>query len=258
MKHRFKRKTLTLLNYIAFPLIFVVGWELLGKSGAFTPILMPPVETLGRTLIRCLTNGQIASDLAASFVRVAWGYSIGVLLGLTFGIAMGAFAWVNKFFSIFFNAMRQIPPLAWIPLFILWFGIGETSKVVLITTSAFFPILINTVAGISSLPGGYLELAGLYGISKRDLIFKLYLPNGLPSIFTGLRLGVGSAWMSVVASEIIVATSGIGYRINDARNLMDSDVVIVNMFIIGIIGLLMDVLLRKVEKALPICRYART
>jgi sulfonate transport system permease protein len=218
---------------------------------------MPPLEKLGRALVSGLSSGQIESDLGASLFRVLKGYLIGVALALTFGIAMGIFSRVNKFFSLFFNAVRQIPPLAWIPLFILWFGIGENSKIILIAKSSFFPILINTIEGIHRLPATYLELSRLYRITRKDLIFKMYVPQALPFIFTGLRLGAGSAWMSVVAAEIIVATSGIGYRINDARNLLESDVVITNMAIIGIVGVLMDFLLRKIELLLPFEKYRR-
>jgi sulfonate transport system permease protein len=251
------RKTTEALNYIAFPLVFLVGWQIFSTSGLFTPVIMPPLEKLGRALVLGLSTGQIESDLGASLFRVLKGYLIGTALALIFGIAMGIFSRVNKFFSLFFNAIRQIPPLAWIPLFILWFGIGENSKVILIAKSSFFPILLNTIEGIHRLPAAYLELSRLYKMTKKDLVLKMYVPQALPFIFTGLRLGAGSAWMSVVAAEIIVATSGIGYRINDARNLLESDVVITNMAIIGIVGVLMDFLLKKFELLLPFEKYRR-
>lgn len=253
-----KDKATEMLNFIAFPLIFIVFWQILSKSGIFSPIIMPPLEKIGRALTLGISSGQIGKDLAASLLRVLKGYTIGTFLALLFGISMGIFLRLNKFFSMFFNAIRQIPPLAWIPLFILWFGIGENSKIILIAKSSFFPILLNTIEGIRTLPKTYLELSQLYKINKKDLILKMYIPQALPFIFTGLRLGAGAAWMSVVAAEIIAATSGIGYRINDARNLLESDVVIVNMAIIGFVGVLMDLLLKKLELLLPFEKYRKT
>jgi sulfonate transport system permease protein len=242
-------------NYIIFPIILLAVWQILSKSGIFTPILMPSLGTLGRTFVNSIQSGQITEDLVVSLIRVLKGYGVGIGLGILFGIVMGIYVRTEKFFSFVFNAIRQIPPLAWVPLIILWFGIGETSKIILIAKSSFFPILLNTIEGIRCLPLGYVELSKLYKINKRDLIFKMYIPSAMPFIFTGLRLGAGAAWLTVVASEIIVATSGIGYRINDARNLMQSDVVISNMVVIGITGVLMDWLLRLLEKVLPFGKY---
>lgn len=244
-------------NYMAFPIILLITWQILSKSGIFTPVLMPSLGVLWRTFITGIRTGQIADDLSISLIRVIKGYGYGIGLGLILGIAMGIYIRIDKFFSAVFNAIRQIPPLAWVPLLILWFGIGETSKVILIAKGSFFPILLNTIEGIRCLPSGYLELSKLYRINKRDLILKMYIPFALPFIFTGLRLGAGAAWLSVVASEIIVSTSGIGYRINDARNLMQSDVVIINMVVIGIVGVIMDFLLRQLERLLPFEKYQR-
>jgi ABC transporter, permease protein len=133
--------------------------------------------------------------------------------------------------------------IAWIPLIILWAGIGEVSKIVVILFAATFPIVVNTMGGVDSTSETYLEVAKMYGLSKKDTFFKVYLPSALPNIFTGLRLGLGASWMAVVASELIASSSGIGYRLNDARSLMRSDVVIVCMIIIGLVGLLMDKLI---------------
>lgn len=251
----YKKAIWKIANHIALPIIILVAWEAASKSGLFTPILMPSLETLGRTFMDGLRSGQIMTDLSYSMARVLKGYGFGIVLGISMGILMGIFARVNVFFSATFNAIRQIPSLAWIPLLILWFGIGETSKIILIAKSSFFPILLNTIEGVRSLAPGYVELAQLYKIRKKDLIMKLYIPSALPSIFTGLRLGASTAWIAVVASELIVATSGIGYRISDARNFMQSDVVVVNMVVIGLIGVGMDFLLRWIEKLLPFGKY---
>ncbi|MDR0656036.1 MAG: ABC transporter permease [Treponema sp.] len=246
-----------IVNVIALPLIVVLVWQIVSTSGIFNPILMPSLGTIGKSFVKSLQTGQLAEDMQVSLIRVLRGFFYAVVLGIVFGIIMGIFSRIDKFFSAVFNAIRQIPSLAWVPLLILWFGIGETSKLILIIKAAFFPVLLNTIEGIRCLPASYLELSRLYRINRKDQILKMYIPSALPFIFTGLRLAAGSAWIAVVASEIIVATSGLGHRINDARNFMRSDIVIVNMIVIGVIGVVMDFLLKQLEKYLPFGKYQR-
>lgn len=238
----------SILNSLAFPLIILVIWESLAKSHVLPVILIPSLERIASTFVQDLSNGEIAGDIAVSAVRVIKGYLIGVVLGLTLGTLMGIFSRVNQFFSGIFDGIRQIPGLAWIPLLILWFGIGDLSKIVLIAKGTFFPILLNTIDGIRNTPKGYLELARLYHIRKRDLIRKVYLPSAIPFVLVGMRLGAGMAWMSVVAAEMLGSTSGIGYRMSDAQNLMQTDVLIVYMIVIGLVGGAVDLLLRVVTK----------
>ncbi|MEX6234297.1 ABC transporter permease [Providencia hangzhouensis] len=149
----------------------------------------------------------------------------------------------NQIFNLTLNAIRQIPPLAWIPLLILWFGIGEVTKIILIIKSAFFPILLSTINGIQTTPMTYIELGNLYQFNIWQKLRKIYIPSLLPNLFTGLRLAMGLSWATVVAAEMIAANSGIGYRINDARIMLDSPVVIVGILVIGIVGLLLDKIL---------------
>nr|WP_282558364.1 ABC transporter permease [Providencia rettgeri] len=149
----------------------------------------------------------------------------------------------NQIFNLTLNAIRQIPPLAWIPLLILWFGIGEVTKIILIIKSAFFPILLSTINGIQTTPMTYIELGNLYQFNLWQKLRKIYIPSLLPNLFTGLRLAMGLSWATVVAAEMIAANSGIGYRINDARIMLDSPVVIVGILVIGIVGLLLDKIL---------------
>ena len=237
-----------LFLYIALPVLILILWEILARLQIFPPALLPPVEKVVSTFIGQIQNGELFGDVSISLLRVIKGYSLAVLLGITFGVLMGISLRTNKFFTIVFDGIRQIPPLAWIPLIILWFGIGEVSKVVIIVKSAFFPILLNTINGIRATPKSYIEVAQLYNISKFDLFKKVYFPAAIPSIFVGLRLSLGAAWMTVVAAELIAASSGIGYRINDARTLMASDLVMVGMAVIGTIGILMDLALKRIAR----------
>jgi sulfonate transport system permease protein len=245
-KNRIFNMSREIINYITFPILIIIVWEFITRHKIVPAILLPSIESIIKSFVSQIKTGQLEADLYASLIRVLKGYSIAVVLGISMGIFMGISNKTNKFFTIVFNGIRQIPPLAWIPLFILWFGIGEVSKVVMIAMGAFFAILLNTIDGIKSTPQEYIEVAKLYKIRKFDLFKKVYFPSAIPYIFVGLRLGAGSSWMSVVAAEMIASSSGVGYRINDARSLMQPDVVIVGMLVIGIIGLLMDIFLRKI------------
>ena len=202
------------------------------------------------SLISQISSGQIFQDVLISLSRVMQGYGIGLILGVFMGTLMGISGSTNKFFSGTFDAIRQIPPLAWIPLVILWFGIGETSKVILIAKASFFPILLNTISGIKSTPKAYIEVAKLYNKNSWKIFRQIYLPYALPNIFVGLRLGLSSAWMTVIAAELIASTSGIGYRINDARNLLQSDVVITGIIVVGLLGVIMDRILDRILREL--------
>jgi len=237
-----------IFSYGLLPILIIVLWETATRLNITPAAILPPIEAVYTAFINQINNGEMIADVTVSLTRVLKGYSYAVVLGLSFGSLMGISLRANKIFSSVFNGIRQIPPLAWIPLIILWFGIGEVSKVVIIAKGAFFPILLNTINGIKNTPKGYLEVAELHNISKLDLFRKVYFPSSLPSVFVGLRLGLGVAWAMVVAAEIIASSSGLGYRINDSRALMQSDVMIANMIVIGFIGSIMDLIIRNLAK----------
>ena len=246
----FVNKGLGIFNYIALPMIIVIFWISATKNELFPPVILPSIAMVFTSLISQISSGQIFQDVLISLSRVMQGYGIGLILGVFMGTLMGISGSTNKFFSGTFDAIRQIPPLAWIPLVILWFGIGETSKVILIAKASFFPILLNTISGIKSTPKAYIEVAKLYNKNSWKIFRQIYLPYALPNIFVGLRLGLSSAWMTVIAAELIASTSGIGYRINDARNLLQSDVVITGIIVVGLLGVIMDRILDRILREL--------
>ncbi|WP_435308430.1 ABC transporter permease [Sebaldella termitidis] len=246
----FVNKGLGIFNYIALPMIIVIFWISATKNELFPPVILPSIAMVFTSLISQISSGQIFQDVLISLSRVMQGYGIGLILGVFMGTLMGISGSTNKFFSGTFDAIRQIPPLAWIPLVILWFGVGETSKVILIAKASFFPILLNTISGIKSTPKAYIEVAKLYNKNSWKIFRQIYLPYALPNIFVGLRLGLSSAWMTVIAAELIASTSGIGYRINDARNLLQSDVVITGIIVVGLLGVIMDRILDRILREL--------
>lgn len=233
-----------ILGFI-IPLLLVILWIVLSESGKFSVLILPKVSTIAEALSESITSGMMLDDLRISFFIVIRGYFIGAVLGFVLGVIMGVSQIASGLLAPMFNVIRQIPPLAWIPILILWVGIGDDAKIILIALAVFFPVLLNTINGISEVPGSYLEFAKNYGIKKKDVLLKILLPGAVPSIFIGLRLGAGTAWMSIVAAEMIASVAGVGYRINAARNMMETATVIVYMILIGLIGGLMDIILRK-------------
>jgi sulfonate transport system permease protein len=232
------------------PLLIIVVWELLAVSRLFpAQILVPPYQTF-LTFIELLEDGQIAADLKASGFRLALGYGGGSLLGLMFGIWVGLSPTAERYTGLVFQAFRQVPTIALVPLFILLFGIEEAFKVAMIAFASFFPVALNTIDGIHDVPAPYREVAAVFRFGNVSVIRRIILPAALPSIVTGLRLGLGRSWLILVAAEILASTVGIGHLINWGRQLFQIDVVLVGVVIAGVIGFFLDALLKSVETRL--------
>lgn len=197
-------------------------------------------------LAACL--GQARERCCNQVSRILKGYALAVVFGLAFGVTMGMSEHANRFFGGLFKAIRQIPMIAWVPLLVMWFGIGEESKVAVIFIAAFFQILLNTISGIQRTDKKLVEVGKMYQLSKWRLFREIYLSSALPSIFVGLKLGLSVSWMAVVGAEMIAASSGIGFRINDARALLDYPVVFSGMIAIAVAGVLMDLILSAIAK----------
>lgn len=225
---------------IVIPAIVILAWFCVTTYGTIPPGILPSIPKVGEAFVEMVQTGQLQQDILVSLSRVIKGYLVSALLGIFLGSLIGMFRPVKELFIPVITIIRQIPMIAWIPLIILWCGIGELSKVVIIVLVAFFQILLNTQSGIESTPKEYIEVARLYKLSKWKTFTKVYLPHALPQILVGLRLGLGGSWMAVVAAELIAATSGIGYRMSNARSNMQSQVVIICMIVVGLIGVLMD------------------
>lgn len=225
---------------LILPAAVLVVWFIVTTYGSIPAGILPGIPKVGATFRDMISSGQLQGDLMVSLTRVVKGFLASALLGVFLGSMIGMFKPVRQLLLPTVTVIRQIPMIAWIPLIILWCGIGELSKVVIIVLAAFFPILVNTESGMESTPEGYIEVARLYKLNKWERFIKVYLPHALPQILVGLKLGLGVSWMAVVAAELIAATSGIGYRMSNARSMMQSHVVIVCMIVVGLVGVLMD------------------
>lgn len=228
------------------PVLIFAAWICATHFRSIPTSILPKISMVWQAFLEMLQSGQLWKDLSVTLSRVVKGYLLSALLGMILGSLMGMSKTVAYLLQPTVTVIRQIPIIAWIPLIILWCGIGELSKIVVIVMAAFFPIMMNTMSGISSTPAGYIEVAQLYKLSFFKTFRKVYLPQ----ILVGLKLGLGISWIAVVAAELIASLSGIGYRMSNARSLMQSDVVIVCMILIGLIGILMDKILGVIFTAI--------
>jgi len=235
---------------LVIPILLLLIWEGAGWSGFIKTTFLPRPSAMLEVLIELLSTGELLSQLGVSMVRVGEGFIIGASLGIFVGIQIALVKKLRVAVSLIFGLLRPIPVIAWIPLLILWMGIDEGSKITVIAIGSFWTVLVNVVEGIRNVDKKYLEVATILQKDHKTLIFKVILPAALPSIFTGVRVGIDVAWRSVVAAELIAASSGIGYMIMYARELSQIDVVLIGVLSIGFTGVIIEQLLKIIEKRL--------
>lgn len=243
VKNKKKSKIIKVLEKVIpciLPIAILVLWEVGVNTEHISKVLFPKPTKLVETFLFLVSTGKLWRNLSVSFLRVGEGCLIGMSLGIIFGLLMGLWKPARDFFSGLFGLLRPIPFLALIPVFILLLGIGEVQKAAIIAYGSFWTVFLNTMGGIQNVDPKLLEMAYLYRIGNRRTIFNIVLPAAVPSILTGLRLGVSAAWMSVVGAEMIASTSGIGYEISYARTIANNAEMYVCVFVIGLIGLAID------------------
>lgn len=242
------KKVNQFLAGLIVPTLIVIVWQLIGYLGFFTKAVLPtPLEILSAA--RNLTvSGVLFPDLIVSMTRAVSGFIIGGGLGLIFGMLVGLSARSESLLDPSLQMVRTIPHLAIAPLFILWFGLGDTSKVLLIALGAFFPLYVNTFLGIRRVDAKLFDVARILEFSKWKQVKLLIIPAALPNILLGIRLSLGASWLSLVVAELMGSTAGIGYMIMDARQFSNTDVVFVGIMIFAIVGKLTDSLVRLMER----------
>jgi NitT/TauT family transport system permease protein len=225
--------------------LIAAWWALVVATGSV--IFPTPAQVVTGTL-ELVRDGTLFEHIGASLFRVGVGFGLAVLvavpLGLWMGWVKGAYITLNPLFQM----LRPISPIAWIPIAILWFGVGNVSPIFLIFLSSVFPMVVQTTVGVQTIPKRYLRAAANFGVSRQTLFRQVVIPAVLPQVIVGMRIGLGVAWLVVVAAEMIALRSGLGYLIMDSRNAGNRyDLVIAGMIIIGLIGLLLDGLMRLLE-----------
>jgi sulfonate transport system permease protein len=235
---------------LLIPAVVLILWQIASDAGYLKPSILPSPLVIAATLLELLKSGELFKNLEVSLVRVLEGFAIGAGLGLLVGFAMGLSKRMERALSLITGLLRPIPTIAWIPALILWLGIGESSKVTVIAVGSFWPVLLSAIQGVHSTDSKYLEVARILEKDSYTTLLKVVIPSALPSIFTGLRVGMGIAWASVVGAELIAASSGIGFMIMYAREVSQPDVMLVGVLAIGLTGLLIDFLLLQLQRRL--------
>jgi sulfonate transport system permease protein len=230
------------------PLALLLTWWVATKWSWVSTTTLPSPFLVGKAVLRLMASGELPRHLWESLKRAMIGLIIGGTLGFLLALANGLSVWSNRLFDSSLQMLRNIPHLAIIPLAILWFGIGESAKQFLIVTGVFFPIYLNTLHGIRSLDPKLLEMGRAYGLSRWEMFRKIILPGAMPSILVGLRFALGMMWLTLIVAETIASDSGIGYMTMNAREFLQTDVVIVGILLYALLGKLADLIALGMEK----------
>ncbi|WP_343031549.1 ABC transporter permease [Metabacillus lacus] len=229
------------------PAILILVWESFSRGGVFPPHLLPAPSYILKNIIQMASEGSLWGHVGITLYRLFFGFVIGTAAAVLLGAAVGYFQKAESLFDPLIQAFRSIPSLAWVPLFILWMGIGESSKVVLIAVGVFFPVYLNIVAGIQGVDRKLIEVGKIYHFSTLQIIRRIILPASLPSFLTGLRSGMGLGWMFVVAAELMGASSGIGYLLVYGQNTYSPELIISSIVLFAILGKITDSFLKTLE-----------
>jgi ABC-type nitrate/sulfonate/bicarbonate transport system permease component len=238
---------------IISPLVALALWQLLAGTGLLghTPSPVAVVRGLYQLTVTGLPPGyRLAGHALASLERVLLGFAIAIALAVPLGILMGWSQALNAVVDPLVEVIRPVPPLAWLPLAVIWFGLGYAAPAFIIFLGVFFPVLLNTIAGVKSVDPHLVEAARTLGATEKTVLARVLVPGALPSIFTGARIGLGIGWMTLVAAELIAVKNGygLGYMIMTARDVARYDYLVAGMVMIGLIGFLMDRAIKLVEK----------
>ncbi|PYI55223.1 ABC transporter permease [Paenibacillus flagellatus] len=243
-------RTKRLLLGLGFPAFVLAVWQLAGWSGYVSATILPTPAEIFVSFGDLIRSGELFGHLEISLYRAALGFFLGGALGLAAGLAVGFSARVEHTLDPSLQMLRTIPHLAVTPLFILWFGFGEFSKVLLIAKGAFFPLYVNTFLGIRSVDSKLFDVARVLEFSRWKQMTRLVLPAALPNVLLGVRLSLGVAWLGLVVAELMGSSEGIGYLILDARQFSQTSVVFVGILIFAVVGKATDSLVRFLEKKL--------
>jgi sulfonate transport system permease protein len=230
------------------PLAVILLWQVAVSAGWLSTRILPAPSDVVEAGLRLARSGELARNMWVSFWRAAVGFAIGGGIGFAFGLANGLSKRCDSIFDSTLQMVRNIPHLALIPLVILWFGIDETAKIFLVALGVFFPIYINTQHGIRSVDPQLIEMGRTYGMTSTELFWRVLLPGALPSIFVGVRFGLGIMWLTLIVAETIAASSGIGYMAMQAREFLLLDVVVLSIVIYALLGKAADTVARLLER----------
>lgn len=251
-KNKFKRNK-SFLSYEVIwmgsiiPILLLIVWEVLSRFGYFPTYLLPAPTTVVGTIINLAEDGSLWGHVGITLYRVFAGFFLGTAAALMLGGLVGLYRKAELLFDPLIQAFRAIPSLAWVPLFILWMGIGEVSKITMISVGVFFPVYLNIISGITGVDRKLIEVGKMNRLSTFQLVRRIILPASLPSFLTGLRSGLGLGWMFVVAAELMGASQGLGYLLIAGQNILSPETILASILLFAFIGKGTDWILKKLE-----------
>jgi NitT/TauT family transport system permease protein len=247
-----RRRLIELILTFSAPLIILGIWEALSRTERIDPLFWPPPSSLWDTSVRLVRDQGLLTDIRVSLMRILGGFLLGAIPGVILGLAMGLYWPVRVFFMPIASAIYAVPKIAILPLVIIAFGIGETSKVVIVALSIFFLVVLNTMSGVMEIDRSFRDVARNFGASRRQLFLTVALPGALPSIFTGLRLALGFSLIVIVGTEFLAAKQGVGHLIWESYQTLAIKKMFVGLIVVGIMGWALTLLLDLLERiALP-------
>jgi ABC-type nitrate/sulfonate/bicarbonate transport system permease component len=230
----------------------VVVWQFVVTITKPDPSVLPPPIDVVFAFGHLLRNGELALDTAYSLARVISAWLLSAIVAIPLGLLMGSSQRLERIINPFVELLRPISPLAWIPMAILWFGIGESGKIFVVFIGTFFPILLSTIAGVKEVDPVLLHAGQVFGCTSRVKLFRrVVVPASMPSVVVGLRVAFGTGWAAIIAAELVAAHTGLGFLIANGMDILRADLVLVGMIAIGILGFLFDAFFRSLQR-----RYA--
>ncbi|WP_295446882.1 ABC transporter permease [uncultured Thiodictyon sp.] len=226
--------------------VFVGVWYL--AAGYYPPEQFPGPQAVALALVELTQDGTLWANTWISLARFAGGYLLAVAVAMPLGLLLGRLPLIARALDPLIQVLRPISPIAWFPLAVLWFGIGNAPAIYIIFLAAFFPVLLTTISAVRSIPAIYLKVATNFGARPAMIFLRIIVPAAFPGIMVGLHIAVGTAWIHLVAGEMLGAQSGLGYMIVDARNFLRTDVIIAGMLVVGLLGLAIYQGMRALER----------
>ncbi|MDE5768773.1 MAG: ABC transporter permease [Oscillospiraceae bacterium] len=241
------KKIMSFKNAVISIAVLVGIWQLAYLCSDYSDALFPsPCQSL-LALVEMLQNGSLLENIKTSMYRFVLGYVTSVIAAVVLGLVLGRLPAVFQYINPAVQLLRPISPTAWMPFIVLLFGIGDIPAIIIIFIAAFFPVLLSTVSAVASVDPIYFKVARSFGIRQPQLTWKVILPAAFPQIASGIHLAIGTSWIFLVAGEMVGAQSGLGYQIIDARNNIRADVLLATILVIGVIGIILDGLLKFLE-----------
>ena len=242
-------RRVSLVGWI-LPALLLVVWAIASKKELVASQILPAPAAVAETLLDQVKTGELFKNFAISLARVAGGFALGGLFGVVLGVSMGLSRKVEQYWFPLFNAVSQVPVLGWLPLAMMLLGIGESLKIVIIAHATLVPIALNALKGIRNVPRQYIEVAQTFKFSNRQLLRKVVFPASVPATFVGIRYGLTQAWLSLVTVELLASSEGLGFLIVWGRQLFQLDLVLAAIIVVGVVGLLLDKGLERLEARL--------